>query len=206
MQLDDKLPHLAERLRAGQPVRIVAIGGASTTGLAAGSSDLAYPHRLQEILARWYPSSSITVVNRGVPRQTAQQMLERFPTDVIPEDPVLVIWETVTTDGVRRRQARGTFARGPPMTAFPPSGRFAAPLPRALPPRSPAFADTPAAQIPPNCAAPPALSAIEAALDRTSSRILSGQPLTIVAMGSSSTLGVGGAPRLRAIRAVSSRN
>jgi hypothetical protein len=102
MQVDDKLPHLAERLRAGQPVKIVAIGGASTTGLAAGSSDLAYPHRLQEILARWYPaSSSITVVNRGVPRQTAQQMLERFPTDVIPEDPVMVIWETGTTDAVR---------------------------------------------------------------------------------------------------------
>ena len=100
-QLDDKLPHLDERLRAEQPVRIVAIGGASTTGLAAGSSDLAYPHRLQEILARWYPSSLITVVNRGVPRQTAQQMLERFPTDVIPEDPVLVIWETGTTDAVR---------------------------------------------------------------------------------------------------------
>jgi acyl-CoA thioesterase I len=101
MQVDDKLPHLAERLRAEQPVRIIAIGGASTTGLAAGSSDLAYPHRLQEILAREYPSSSITVVNRGVPRQTARQMLERFPTDVIPEDPVLVIWETGTTDAVR---------------------------------------------------------------------------------------------------------
>jgi hypothetical protein len=41
------------------------------------------------------------VVNRGVARQTAQQMLERFPTDVIPEDPVLVIWETGTTDAVR---------------------------------------------------------------------------------------------------------
>jgi acyl-CoA thioesterase-1 len=101
MQVDDKLPHLAERLRAEQPVRIIAIGGASTTGLAAGSSDLAYPHRLQEILTREYPSSSITVVNRGVPRQTARQMLERFPTDVIPEDPVLVIWETGTTDAVR---------------------------------------------------------------------------------------------------------
>ena len=101
MQVDDTLPHLAERLRAEQPVRIIAIGGASTTGLAAGSSDLAYPHRLQEILARWYPASSITVVNRGVPRQTARQMLERFPTDVIPEDPVLVIWETGTTDAVR---------------------------------------------------------------------------------------------------------
>ena len=101
MQVDDKLPHLAERVRAKQPVRIVAIGGASTTGVAAGSPELAYPHRLQQILARWDPSSSVTVVNRGVPRQTARQMLERFPTDVIPEDPVLVIWETGTTDAVR---------------------------------------------------------------------------------------------------------
>jgi acyl-CoA thioesterase-1 len=101
MQFEDKLPHLADRLRTGEPVKIVAIGGASTTGLAAGSSDLAYPHRLQEILAAWYPSSPINVVNRGAPRQTAQQMLERFPTDVIAEDPVLVIWETGTTDAVR---------------------------------------------------------------------------------------------------------
>lgn len=100
MQFDDKLPHLAERLHAGEAVKIVAVGGASTTGLAAGSSDLAYPHRLQEILARSYPSP-IAVVNRGVPRQTAQQMLDRFPTDVIAEDPVLVIWETGTTDAVR---------------------------------------------------------------------------------------------------------
>jgi hypothetical protein len=101
MQVDDKLPHLAERLRAGEPVKIVAIGGASTTGLAAGSSELAYPHKLQEILVRSYPSSPITVVNRGVPRQTAQQMLGRFSSDVIAEDPILVIWETGTTDAVR---------------------------------------------------------------------------------------------------------
>lgn len=101
MQVDDKLPNLAERLRAGAPVKIVAIGGASTTGLAAGSAELAYPHRLQEILTRSYPSSPVTVVNRGVPRQTAEQMLARFPSDVIAEDPVLVIWETGTTDAVR---------------------------------------------------------------------------------------------------------
>jgi len=101
MQIDDKLPHLAERLRAKEPVKIVAIGGASTTGLAAGSSDLAYPHRLQEVLSGWYPSSPIAVVNRGVPRQTAQQMLDRFPSDVFAEDPVMVIWETGTTDAVR---------------------------------------------------------------------------------------------------------
>jgi len=95
------LPHLSERLREDSPVKIVVIGGASTTGAAAGSPDLAYPHRLQEIFDRWYPKVPIAVVNKGVPRQTAQQMLERFPSDVIAEDPVLVIWETGTTDAVR---------------------------------------------------------------------------------------------------------
>jgi acyl-CoA thioesterase-1 len=77
------------------------------------------------------------------------------------------------------------------MTAIPAIGRLAAALAIALAAGSPAFADDTPAPIPPHCAAPPALLAIDAALDRTSSRILSGQPLTIVAMGSSSTLGVG---------------
>ena len=63
MRVDETLPHLNERLRAGGPVKIVAIGGASTTGAAAGSPDLAYPHRLQEMLRLWYPSIPITVVN-----------------------------------------------------------------------------------------------------------------------------------------------
>jgi len=101
IRVEVTLPHLSERLRAGNPVKIVAIGGASTTGTAAGSADLAYPHRLQEILDGWYPAVPTTVVNKGVPRQTAQQMLERFPSDVIAEDPILVIWETGTTDAVR---------------------------------------------------------------------------------------------------------
>src|SRR5436190_1510777 len=69
-------------------------------------------------------------------------------------------------------------------------GRAAA-LAIALAAGSHAFASDTPAPIPPHCAAPSAILAIEAALDRTSSRILSGQPLTIVAIGSSSTLGVG---------------
>jgi hypothetical protein len=101
IRVEVTLPHLSERLRAKNPVKIVAIGGASTTGAAAGSPDLAYPHRLQEILDLWYPDIPITVVNKGVPRQTAQQMMERFPSDVLAEDPILVIWETGTTDAVR---------------------------------------------------------------------------------------------------------
>src|SRR5712691_8087998 len=96
-----KLPHLAERLHARQKLNIVAIGGASTRGAAAGSPDLAYPHRLQLALASFYPDVPIAVVNKGVARQSAQQMVERFPTDVIAEDPILVVWEAGISDAVR---------------------------------------------------------------------------------------------------------
>jgi acyl-CoA thioesterase I len=101
MQAGAQLPQLAARLQAHQLAKIVAIGGASTIGQAAGSPDLSYPHRLGEILAQDYPQGLITVVNKGAPRQSARQNLERFPTDVFAEDPVMVIWETGINDAVR---------------------------------------------------------------------------------------------------------
>lgn len=96
-----KLPHLAERLRTKQAVTIVALGGASTRGAAAGNPQLAYPQRLQLALAARYPDVPITVVNKGVPRQSAEQMVGRFAADLFPEHPVLVIWEVGITDAVR---------------------------------------------------------------------------------------------------------
>jgi len=99
--ITQKLPHLAERLRARQPVTIVAIGGASTKGSAAGPRELAYPHRMQLVLSALYPDVPFKVVNKGVSRETTQQMLERFPADVFAEDPVLVIWEAGISDAVR---------------------------------------------------------------------------------------------------------
>lgn len=101
MQDPAKLPHLRARLAARQPVVIVAIGGASTAGKAAGSPDLAYPQRLREALARFYPGLPITVINKGVPRQSAEEMLARFSRDVLALHPVLVIWEVGIADAVR---------------------------------------------------------------------------------------------------------
>jgi len=54
-----------------------------------------------------------------------------------------------------------------------------------------AVADPPAGAGSPSCASPAALSVIEVPLPRSTSRIEHAQPLTIVAMGSSSTQGVG---------------
>jgi acyl-CoA thioesterase I len=96
-----KLPHLAARLHGKEPVTIVAIGGGSTQGTAAGAVDLAYPMRLQVALAAFYPGVPITVKNLGVARQSTRQMVERFATEVFPEKPVLVVWETGITDAVR---------------------------------------------------------------------------------------------------------
>jgi hypothetical protein len=101
LEVSVKLPHLAARLRAKEPVTIVAIGGGSTKGAAAGAPDLAYPQRLQAALASFYPGVSITVKNEGVPRQSTRQMIERFPADLFAEKPVLAVWETGITDAVR---------------------------------------------------------------------------------------------------------
>ena len=101
MEVSARLLYVAARLRAKKPLRIVALGGGSTRGAAAGAPQFAYPARLQRALAAMYPAVPVTVLNKGVPRQSAEQMLARFPADVFAEKPVLVVWETGISDAVR---------------------------------------------------------------------------------------------------------
>lgn len=101
IQDDPRLPETARRLKEKAKLTIVAIGGGSTAGAAAGGGDRAYPHQLEESLRRRYPGIDVTVLNRGVARQTTEQMVERFPSDVFPAMPTLVIWETGTAEAVR---------------------------------------------------------------------------------------------------------
>jgi len=85
--------------RAGT-LRIVAIGSGTTQGLGASAPAASYPLRLQAALkARLV--ASVTVVNQGVQRQTANDMLARLDRDVLARKPHLVIWETGTVDAVR---------------------------------------------------------------------------------------------------------
>jgi hypothetical protein len=99
---EPRLPGLAQQLRDKKPVTIVAIGGASTAGNATGdAAEDAYPRRLQDALRQRHPGVDITVLNKGVPRQTTQEMVERFSRDVYPSTPSLVIWETGTFDAAR---------------------------------------------------------------------------------------------------------
>jgi acyl-CoA thioesterase I len=90
---DLPLTHLAHRLAAGMPVKIVAIGSSSTAGFGASSPANTYPSRLEAELREHFPGHAITVVNRGVNSEEISNMLLRFETAVVAERPQLVIWQ-----------------------------------------------------------------------------------------------------------------
>jgi lysophospholipase L1-like esterase len=95
------LAKTAQALAGGTNVVIVALGGSSTLGSAAGGADLSWPSRLAAVLAGRFPSARVNVVNLATPRQTARDAAGRLPRDVVPLRPTLVIWETGTVEAVR---------------------------------------------------------------------------------------------------------
>lgn len=94
------LPKTAAAITSGQTVSIVAVGGASTLGRAAGGPHLSWPARLAVTLTSRFPATRVQVENRGIAHQTAQEMASRLEREVIAWQPTLVIWETGTTDAV----------------------------------------------------------------------------------------------------------
>src|SRR5262249_52108552 len=118
------LPHVANKLIAGQPVVIIAFGSSSTQGYGSTAREFTYPNRLAVQLKRQYPGASITVINAGVGGEDAPEMMKRLQTAVIDVHPDLVIWQVGTNavlrnldpaetqklveDGVARIQASGS--------------------------------------------------------------------------------------------------
>ena len=54
---------------------------------------MSYPSRLAVELRALLPRTSITVINRGINGETAQEMLARFDRDVFAAHPDLVLWQ-----------------------------------------------------------------------------------------------------------------
>jgi lysophospholipase L1-like esterase len=94
-------PHARAEMDKDHRLKIVALGSSSTLGLGASNSQAAWPARLQAVLAARLSGTDVRVVNRGLARQTAAQMVERIDSDVLSEKPSLVIWETGTAEAVR---------------------------------------------------------------------------------------------------------
>jgi hypothetical protein len=95
------LTKTAKTLAGRREVRIAALGGASTMGVAAGGLEFAWPARLASALGERFPTARTKVINLAVGRQTAKRAVERVDHDVLPLKPTLVIWETGTMEAVR---------------------------------------------------------------------------------------------------------
>lgn len=104
-RLDFPLTRTAQRIAAGEPVTIVALGSSSTAGAGASSPALSYPSRLEAELKVRFPSAGVTVLNRGVNGEDAGQMIARFDQDVMAEHPDLVIWQVGTNAVLRDETA-----------------------------------------------------------------------------------------------------
>ena len=119
------LPRVARRIAADEPVTIVAFGSSTTVGFGTSSPAYTYPNRLADQLRRKFPTSDITIINRGMGGQDAPEMMRRFDAAVLEADPDLVIWQLGTNtvvkgnasdvaataalleDGIARLQAKG---------------------------------------------------------------------------------------------------
>jgi acyl-CoA thioesterase I len=100
-RLDQPLRRTGERLAAGLPLTIVAIGSSSTSGAGASSSAAAYPSRLEVELQKRFPARTIRVLNRGISGEVAAEMLARFERAVFAEQPDLVLWQVGTNTILR---------------------------------------------------------------------------------------------------------
>ena len=93
---------VAQHLRAGEPVRILAIGSSSTEGVGASDKAHSYPAQLAQRLRAAWPSADIEIRNAGIGGETADETLARLE-GLLSESrkPDLVLWQVGTNDAVR---------------------------------------------------------------------------------------------------------
>ncbi len=98
LSLGAQLPRTAARLKAGGPLRVVAVGSSSTTGFGVFGSAGTYPEVMRRELAALRPSAQVEVVNSGRLFDTISGSMARFERDVLAHRPDLVIWQLGTND------------------------------------------------------------------------------------------------------------
>jgi acyl-CoA thioesterase-1 len=98
LSLGASLPRTTARLKAGDSLKIVAVGSSSTTGLWVLSPAATYPEVMRRELARLRPSTRVEVINSGRIGETVTGSIARFPRDVIAYGPDLVVWQLGTND------------------------------------------------------------------------------------------------------------
>jgi acyl-CoA thioesterase I len=110
MERNVNLQKSIQRFRTGQPIRIIALGDSLTQGWMARKGYLDY---LAEMLKKKHPDCRPTIVNRGIPGDTAEGGLYRLRDDVLDLDPDLVFIQFALNDaftGVNPEVFKNTIA------------------------------------------------------------------------------------------------
>jgi acyl-CoA thioesterase-1 len=107
LSLGVALPRTAARLKAGDTLRIVAVGSSSTRGLWVLNRDATYPAVMRRELAALRPSARIEIINSGRIGERITGAIARFERDVLAHRPDLVIWQLGTNDVAWGRRTNG---------------------------------------------------------------------------------------------------
>ncbi len=84
-----------KRLTAGEAVRLIALGDSLTQGWMVRKGYLEF---LAEMIGEKYPSADVTIINRGVPGDTAEGGLFRLRDEVLDCDPDAVFIQFALND------------------------------------------------------------------------------------------------------------
>jgi hypothetical protein len=98
---DYPLPRVAAALERERRLTIAVVGAGSSTLGGAGGAALAYPARLEAVLAQRWPSIATRVVVGVRPGRTGAEMAETFGKILTAEQPTLVVWQSGTVDAIK---------------------------------------------------------------------------------------------------------
>lgn len=93
---------LSRAVRAGRPIKVLAIGSSSTVGVGASSPTATYIAKLETSLEGAVKGLDVEVVGRGLSGEIAQGAADRMKKEVEATKPDLVVWQVGTNDALRQ--------------------------------------------------------------------------------------------------------
>jgi lysophospholipase L1-like esterase len=99
---DYRLPRVATAVETRKSVRIAVVGTGSSALAGPDGPQSAYPARLEAALSARLPGVQVKVITLVRTRLTAKDLARNMGKVVDDEKPDLVIWQTGTTDAIRR--------------------------------------------------------------------------------------------------------